>query len=129
MDTLQSGGPSSGPRGGTLCFVVWWLRALVRPFGFLAFLLGLLALSAAGRILGERDDLGFFSGRLARMVWRYPEVPRRGVQMAWLVWAALFAVALSPLDPIPSSWDEVALAALAAWLVWRRLVGGHRAGR
>jgi hypothetical protein len=109
--------------------VVWWVRVLLKPVGLLAFLLGLLALSAAGRILGERDDLGFFSGRLVRMVWRYPEIPRGGVQVAWIVWAALFAVALSPLDPIASRWDEAVLAALAAVLLWRRIVAGRRAGR
>jgi hypothetical protein len=118
-----------GLSGDTVDDVVWWVRVLLKPFGLLAFLLGLLALSAAGRILGERDDLGFFSGRLARMVWRYPEIPRAGVQVAWIVWAALFALAVSPLDPIASSWDEVALGALAVVLLWRRIAGARRAGR
>ncbi len=88
----------------------------------------MVALSAAGRILGERDDLGFFSQRLARMLWRYSEIPRRGVQTAWLVWAVLLVVALSPVDPIASPWDEVALVAVAAGLLWRRNYGGRRAG-
>ena len=44
-----------------------------------------------------------------------------------VAWVALFAVALSPLDPIASSWDEVALGAVALAFLWHRLVGGHRA--
>ena len=101
------------------------LRLLLRPVGYLMFVASLLALSATARLLGERHELGFFSGRLARMLWRYPEVTRRGVQMAWLAWALSFALALSPLDPIASSWDEVVLGALAMAAVWHRLVGGH----
>jgi hypothetical protein len=93
------------------------------------FAVSLLTLSAAGRLLGETHELGFFSGRLAGMLWHYPEVTRRGVQMAWLAWALLFGMALSPLDPIASPWDEVALGALALAVVWRRLVGVHRAWR
>jgi hypothetical protein len=93
------------------------------------FVVSLLALSATARLLGQTHELGFFSGRLARMLWRYPEVTQRGVQIAWLGWALLFGLALSPLDPIASSWDEVALGALALAVVWRRLVGGHRVER
>jgi hypothetical protein len=93
------------------------------------FVVSLLALSAAAILLGDRHELGFFSGRLARIVWRYPEVTRRGVQIAWLGWALLLGLALSPLDPIASSWDEVALGALALAGVWRRLVGAHRVER
>lgn len=85
-----------------------------------------MALSGAARLLGETHELGFFSGRLAGMLWRYPEVTRKGVQMAWIAWAALFVIALSPLDPIASPWDEVALAAVALVVIWSRLVGGHR---
>jgi hypothetical protein len=102
-------------------------RALFRPIGYLMFAVSLLALSSAARLLGESHELGFFAGRLSRMLWRYPEVTRRGVQMAWLTWAALFAVALSPADPIATPWDEVALAAVALAFLWHRLVGGHRA--
>ena len=92
------------------------------------FVVSLLALSAAARLLGQTHELGFFSGRLARMLWRYPELTRRGVQIAWLSWALLFGVALSPLDPIASPWDEVGLGALAVVVLWHRLVGGHQAG-
>ena len=81
----------------------------------------------AARLMGEDHELGFFAGRLSGTLWRYPEVTRRGVQMAWLAWAALFGVAASPLDPIASPWDEVALAAVAIAFLWHRLVGGHRA--
>jgi hypothetical protein len=97
--------------------------------GYLVFVVGLAALSGAAAILGERHELGFFSGRLARMIWRYSEVTRRGVQAAWLLWAALLALALSPIDPIASRWDEVGLVALALAVGWRRVVAGRRAGR
>jgi hypothetical protein len=63
------------------------------------------------------------------MLRRYPEVTRRGVQMAWLVWGVLAAIALSPIDPISSSWDEVVLGAVALFVFWQRISGGHRAGR
>ena len=104
-------------------------RGCLRPFGYLTFVLALAALSAASRLLGDEHELGFFAGRLNHMIWRYPEVTRRGVQMAWLVWIVLFAIALSPADPIPSRWDEVLLGALAAGVLWRRMVGGRRAER
>lgn len=101
----------------------------MRPFGYLAFVLALAALSGAARVLGDKDELGFFSGRLAQTLWRYPEITRRGVQMAWVVWAFLFAVAVSPLDPLSTPWDEVALGVAAIAVLWRRFVGGRRAVR
>jgi hypothetical protein len=105
------------------------VRFVLRPLGYLAFVGALAALSAAARLLGERDELGYFTGRLARTLWRYPEVTRRGVQWAWVVWTLMFAVALSPLDPLSTPWDEAALAAAALVVIWRRLVGGRRAAR
>ena len=105
------------------------LRLLVRPIGYLSFVLSLLALSAAARILGDRNELGFFSERLARMLWRYPELTRRGIITAWLIWAAAFAISVSPLDPLATRWDEVALALVALLVLVRQHVGGHRAGR
>jgi hypothetical protein len=104
------------------------MRLVLRPIGYLAFVVALVTLSAAARFLGEKDELGFFSHRLAKTVWRYPEVTRRGVQTAWLVWAALLALALSPLDPLATQWDEVALAALAALAAWHHLYAERRAG-
>lgn len=106
-----------------------FFRLLVRPLGYLLFVISLAALSGAARLLGDRHELGFFSGRLAGMLWRYPEVTRRGVQVAWLAWATLFAIAVSPLDPIATRWDEVALGAVALAAVWHWLVGGQRAER
>ena len=103
------------------------MRAIARPFGYLAFVLALAALSAAAKLLGDRDELGYFTDRLARTIWRYPEVTRRGVQIAWLVWAVAFLVALPPLDPLATPWDEVVLGAAAMVVLWRRFVGGHRA--
>jgi hypothetical protein len=105
------------------------MRLLLRPFGYLAFVLALAALSSAAWLLGEKHELGFFSRRLAETLWRYPEITRRGVQIAWLVWAVLFALALPPLDPFTTPWDEAALGALALAVVWRRLFAGHRAVR
>lgn len=92
------------------------------------FAVALFSLSAASRLLGDRHELGFFSGRLAAMLWRYPEITRRGVQMAWLTWAALFVIAVSPFDPIASRWDEIALAVLALLVLSFRFFGGQRAG-
>jgi len=103
------------------------LRFVLRPLGYLAFVVALAALSLAAKVLGESHELGFFCGRLADGIWRYPEVTRRGVQMAWLVWLVLFALALSPLSA--THWDEVALGAVALAVFWRRLVGGHRVAR
>ena len=103
--------------------------ACLRPFGYLAFVLALGALSTAAKLLGEEHELGYFAGRLNAMIWRYPEVTRRGVQMAWLSWFLLLALALSPLDPIASRWDEVLLVAFALGVLWRRTVGRQRGGR
>jgi hypothetical protein len=103
------------------------VRFLVRPIGYLAFVLALASLSIAAKVLGEQDELGFFTGRLADMLWRYPEVTRKGVQMAWLVWALAFVVALSPFDPLSTPWDEVVLGGAAMIVLWRRTVGGRRA--
>ena len=106
------------------------LRFVLRPFGYLAFVLALASLSLAAKALGDRDELGYFTDRLARTLWRYPEVTRRGVQMAWLVWAVAFAVSISPYDPLTSTrWDEAALAAVAMVVLWRRIVAGQRAER
>jgi hypothetical protein len=102
--------------------------ALLRPFGYLAFVVALWALSAAARLLGEEHELGFFAQRLNRMIWRYPDVTRRGVQMAWLVWVVLLVIAVSPYDPLATGWDEVALVALAAGVLWHQRLG-RRAGR
>jgi hypothetical protein len=103
--------------------------ACTRPFGYLAFVIALAALSASAKLLGEEQELGFFAGRLNEMIWRYPEITRRGVQMAWLSWLLLLALALSPLDPIASRWDEVLLVALAVAVLWRRTVGARPVGR
>jgi hypothetical protein len=102
------------------------LRAVLRPLGYLAFALAVAALWVAARILGDRDELGFFSGRLARTIMRYPEVTRPGVVVAWSVWAALFVLAVSPASS--TRWDEVALGVFAVLVIARRLVAGHRAG-
>jgi hypothetical protein len=104
------------------------VRACLQPFGYLAFVVALGALSSAARLLGDEHELGFFAGRLSDMIWRYPEITRRGVQMAWLAWAVLLAVAVSPADPITSRWDEALLLVLAACVIWRRSRAGHQAG-
>jgi hypothetical protein len=103
--------------------------ACTRPFGYLLFVTALTALSLAAKLLGDDHELGFFAGRLNETIRRYPEVMRGGVLMAWCVWIAAFALAISPFDPIASRWDEVLLGALAAGGLWRRLFAGRRAGR
>jgi hypothetical protein len=105
------------------------VRILLRPFGYLAFVLALASLSAAAKLLGDKDELGFFTDRLAAMLWRYPEVTRRGVQIAWVVWAVAFLIALPPLDPLSTPWDEVVLGAVAMGVLWRRTFVARRAGR
>jgi len=105
------------------------VRLLARPFGYLAFVGALGALSVAASLLGDRHELGFFSGRLAATVWRYPEVTRRGVQIAWVTWGVLFGLAISPLDPLATRWDEVVLAALALIALWHRLADERRTRR
>jgi hypothetical protein len=95
-------------------------RLLLRPFGHLAFFVSALALSCCRLLLSDRDELGFFAGRLSRSIWRYPEVTRRGMQVAWVLWVALLVTALSPIDPIASRWDEVALAPLPLFVLLRR---------
>ena len=107
--------------------VIAVVRFFARPFGYLAFVVALAALSVAAKALGDRDELGYFTDRLARTIWRYPEVTRRGVQMAWCVWALAFLIALPPLDPLATPWDEVVLGVAAMAVLWRRFVGGHRA--
>ena len=102
---------------------------MVRPFGYLAFLLAMAALRAAARLLGERDELGFFASRLAALVWRYPEVMRRSVQTAWVAWAIALAIAISPLDPLLTAWDEIALVAVALGALWPRILAASRAER
>jgi hypothetical protein len=105
------------------------VQLVVRPIGYLLFVVALMALSGAARLLGETHELGFFSSRLARTLWRYPEITRPGVQMAWVAWAVAFVVAISPVDPIASSWDEIALAVLALLALGHRFAGAQRAGR
>jgi hypothetical protein len=104
-------------------------RWVTRPLGYLAFVLALASLSVAAKLLGDRDELGYFTDRLARMIWRYPEVTRRGVQAAWVVWALAFLIALPPLDPLATPWDEVVLGAAAMIVLWRRIAGGRRVER
>lgn len=101
------------------------LRSVLRPFGYLVFVTALMALSGAAKLLGERHELGFFAGRVSRTIWRFPEVTRRGVIMAWLVWAGLFAAAASDTTP----WDEVALGALALLVLGRQFLGRRHTGR
>jgi hypothetical protein len=105
------------------------VRTILRPFGYLAFVIALAALSIAAKALGDRDELGYFTDRLAKTIWRYPEVTRRGVQIAWVVWALAFLIALPPLDPLATPWDEAVLGGAAMIVLWRRIVGGPRAER
>jgi hypothetical protein len=112
-----------------LSLITQALRFLVRPLGYLSFVLALASLSAAAKLLGDKDELGFFSDRLAAMLWRYPEVTRKGVQTAWAVWAVAFLIALPPLDPLSTPWDEIVLGAAAMGVLWRRTFVARRAER
>jgi hypothetical protein len=103
------------------------LLTCTRPFGYLAFVVALAALSASASLLGHEHELGFFARRLNQTIRRYPEVTRRGVRMAWLAWAVLFALAVSPISP--THWDEVALGALALGVLWRRGFAGRPTAR
>jgi hypothetical protein len=105
------------------------LLVATRPFGYLAFVAALAALSTSAKLLGDEHELGFFAGRLNETIRRYPEVTRRGVQMAWLSWFLLLALAASPIDPIATRWDEVVLVAVALGLLWRRRFGADPSGR
>jgi hypothetical protein len=96
------------------------LRACVRPFGYLLFAAAVWSLGAAASLIGRDHVLGGFAGRVSDTIRRYPLVTRQGVLMAWLVWALLLALALSPLDPLQTMWDEVALIALASAALWTR---------
>jgi hypothetical protein len=82
-----------------------FLRIVLRPFGYLAFVAAAAMLSSAARLLGERHALGFFAGRLASSIRQYPNVTRPGVQTAWAIWAVAFLAAVSPNVPLPSPWD------------------------
>ncbi len=103
-----------------------FVRVLARPLGHLAFVLALLALTGAAKLLGEKNQLGVICGRLAQAIWRYPDVTRPGIRLAWLVWAVLLAVAVSPLDPLATRWDAIALAALGLSVLWRRFFAARR---
>jgi hypothetical protein len=102
------------------------LRLVARPLGHLAFVVALLALSGAAKLLGEGNQLGVICRRLSDSMWAHPDVTRPGIRIAWIVWAVLLAVALSPLDPLASRWDAVALVALGLAAVWRRLFASGR---
>jgi hypothetical protein len=106
-----------------------FVRLLVRPFGYLLFVLAVLLMSGAAKLLGERDELGFFAGRLSKTIWRYPEVTRPGIQVGWLIWAVLLVVSASPLDPLASGWDEVGLFAAGLGVAWHRTLSGRRERR
>lgn len=107
---------------------VWRVPVVcLHAVGYLTFVLAVAMLSASATVLGERHELGYFAGRLAQAIRRYPEVTRHGVQMAWLCWAVLLVLAVSPLSP--THWDEVALVAVAGAVLWRRLLGGRTSGR
>jgi hypothetical protein len=84
-------------------------RFLLLPFGYLAYAIALAAMISCARLLGERNELGYFAARLSDTLRRYPEVNRRGLRAAWAAWALLFLAAISPLDPLATDWDEVVL--------------------
>jgi hypothetical protein len=102
------------------------VRLVARPVGHLAFVVALLALSGAAKLLGEGNQLGVICRRLSDSMWAHPDVTRPGIRIAWLAWAVLLAVALSPLDPHANRWDAVVLVALGLAAVWRWLFASRR---
>jgi hypothetical protein len=105
------------------------LRFVLRPFGYLAFVIALAALSSTATLLGDEHELGYFAGRLASTMRRYPEVTRRGIQTARVLWLGAFALALTPIDPLATRWDEVALGAVALGALWHRFFAARGADR
>jgi hypothetical protein len=101
-------------------------RFLVRPIGHLVFVIALLALTGAAKLLGEKNQLGVICGRLAQAIWRYPDVTRPGIRLAWLLWALLLVVTVSPLGPLATRWDAVALGAIGLSALWRRFFAARR---
>jgi hypothetical protein len=101
-------------------------RVVARPLGHLTFVVALLALSGAAKLLGEGNQLGLICRRLSDSMWAHPDVTRPGIRIAWLVWVMLLAFAVSPLDPHVSRWDAVVLLALGLAAVWRRLFASRR---
>jgi hypothetical protein len=105
---------------------MYLVRLLIRPLGHLSFVIALLALTGAAKLLGEKNQLGVICSRLSNAIWRHPDVTRPGFRFAWLLWGALLAVAMSPIDPLATRWDAVALVALGLAVVWRRLFASRR---
>jgi hypothetical protein len=101
-------------------------RFLVRPIGHLVFVIALLALTGAAKLLGEKNQLGVICGRLAQAIWRYPDVTRPGIRVAWVLWALLLVVTVSPLGPLATRWDAVALGAIGLSALWRRFFAARR---
>ncbi len=101
-------------------------RVLVRPLGHLVFVIALLALTGAAKLLGEKNQLGVICDRLAQALWRYPDVTRPGIRVAWMLWAVWLAIAVSPLHPLPTRWDAVVLAAVGLSALWRRFFAARR---
>jgi hypothetical protein len=54
------------------------VRAVLRPVGYLMFVVAVVALSGTATVFGDEHELGFFSARLASMLARYPEVTGPG---------------------------------------------------
>ena len=104
-------------------------RVLVRPIGHLIFVIALLALTGAAKLLGEKNQLGIICGRLAQAIWRYPDVTRPGIRLAWLLWALLLLVTVSPLGPLATRWDAVALGAVGLSALWHRFFAARRNSR
>lgn len=108
---------------------MYLVRLLARPLGHLSFVIAVLALSGAAKLLGDNNQLGVICARLSKTIWRYPDVTRTGVRLIWIVWAVLLAVALSPIDPLATQWDGVVLVAFGLAAVWRRLFASRRDSR
>src|SRR6202042_1039925 len=104
-------------------------RVLVRPIGHLVFVIALLALTGAAKLLGEKNQLGIVCGRLAQAIWRYPDGTRPGFRGAWLLSALLLVIPGSPLRPLAARWDAVPLGAVGLSALWHRFFSARRNSR
>ena len=118
------------------------LRALglacARPFGYVALVVALAALSVASKLPGREQDVDSLASRLRVMVASargrrgracWAKLVHRCAQFAAVVWMALFMISISPLDPIAGRLDGILLLALGAIALWRRASARRRLER
>lgn len=78
---------------------------LLLPVGHLLFVVGVFVLGLAALALGDDDELGFFTRRVAVPLWRSDEATRRGRQIAAVIYLALIAYVALPMAPADQRLD------------------------